>query len=220
MVKQFSRPAIFFMAFIAIIAWFALALQLYIMTGNKLSNARELIAAISHYFSYFTILTNFLVAISLSTVLLWPSSSLGQFFSKPSTLAAIALYIFIVGLVYNVILRYTWNPAGAQKWADEGLHVVVPLLFVIFWLTFVPKRSLNWIHPFRWLVYPGGYLLYALLRGTLSGFYPYFFINAEELGYNRVLLNSGGLMIVFLIAGLIIVGTGKLMGRSKSRAFS
>jgi hypothetical protein len=220
MVKQFSRPAAVFMAFIAIIAWLALALQLYIMTINKLSHTREVLAAISHYFSYFTILTNFLVALSLSFILLRPSSSLGQFFSKHSTLAAIALYIFIVGLVYNVILRYTWNPTGAQKWADEGLHVIVPLLFVILWLSVVPKGSLTWSHPFRWLVYPGGYLIYALLRGALSGFYPYFFINAAELGYSRVLLNSGGLMIVFTIAGFIIVGTDKLMSRSKRSVFS
>ena len=105
-----------------------------------------------------------MVALCLSGILISPSSPAGIFFSKPSTLTAIALYIFIVGLVYNVILRFIWEPTGLQKWVDETLHVVVPVLFVFSWLLFVIKGTLKWSLPFRWLVYPAVYLVYALLR--------------------------------------------------------
>jgi hypothetical protein len=220
MPKQFSRSAIGFMIFIAIVAWLALILQLYIMLRNAETNGLTPLVATWNFFSYFTILTNLLVAVCLSVILIKPASSAGRFFSKPSTLAAITLYIFIVGLTYNIILRSIWAPTGLQKWVDEALHVVVPLLFILFWLLFVPKGSLKWIHPFQWLIYPAVYLVYALLRGQFSGFHAYPFINTAELGYNRVLLNAGGLMLVFIVTGLLLVGTDKTMSRSKNRVFS
>lgn len=209
-----------FMIFIAAIAWLALGFQLYILIKNAEINGLTRLEATGRFFGYFTILTNLLVAVCLSSILLKPGSSLGRFFSRPSTIAAIALYIFIVGLVYNTILRFIWEPTGLQKWVDEALHVIIPLLFVILWLLFVPKGSLKWRHPFRWLIYPAIYLAYALLRGALSGFYAYPFINVKESGYNRVLLNSAGLMLVFIIIGFLFVGIDKLMSPSSNKVFS
>lgn len=220
MPKQISRSVIGYMVLIAIVAWLALILQLYIMLRNAETNGLTPLKATWNFLSYFTILTNLLIAVCLSFILIKPASSAGRFFSKPPTLGAVTLYIFIVGLTYNVILRSIWAPTGLQKWVDEALHVVVPLLFVVFWLVFVPKGSLKWVHPFRWLIYPAVYLVYALLRGEFSGFHAYPFINTAELGYNRVLLNAGGLMLVFLAAGFVLVGTDRIMSRTKSQAFS
>ena len=218
MPKQFSKSAISCMALIAIIAWLALSLQFYILVKNAEANSLTRLQAAGRFFGFFTILTNLLVAVSLSFILLKPVSYFGRFFSKPSTIAAIALYIFIVGLVYNIILRFIWEPTGLQKWVDEALHVGIPLLFVLYWLLFVPKGSLKWIYPFRWLIYPAIYLLYALCRGVFFGFYAYPFINVQNLGYNRVLLNTGGLMMVFIITGFLFVGIDKLMSRSKAKS--
>jgi hypothetical protein len=209
-----------FMIFIALIAWLALGLQLYILIRNAEINGLTRLQATGRFFGYFTILTNLLVAVCFSSILLKPDSSMGRFFSRPSTIAAIALYIFIVGLVYNTILRFIWEPTGLQKWVDEALHVVVPLLFMLYWLLIVPKGFLKWFYPFRWLIYPAIYLVYALLRGALSGFYAYPFINVKELGYNRVLLNSGGLILVFIITGFLFVGIDKLLSRSSNKVFS
>ena len=209
-----------FMIFIALIAWLALGLQLYILIKNAEINGLTRLQATGRFFGYFTILTNLLVAVCLCSILLNPDSSLGRFFFRPSTIAAIALYTFIVGLVYNTILRFIWEPTGLQKWVDEALHVVVPVLFMLYWLLIVPKSFLKWFHPFRWLIYPAIYLVYALLRGALSGFYAYPFINIKELGYNRVLLNSGGLILVFIITGFLFVGIDKLLSRSSNKVFS
>lgn len=206
---QQSKAAVPLMIFIAIAAWLALGLQLYILVKNTDTNGLTKIQAIARFFSYFTILTNLLVAVCLSFIIVKPGTFPGRFFSKPSTLAAITLYIFIVGLVYNTILRYIWEPSGLQKWADEALHVAVPLLFVIYWLLFVPKGSLKWIYSLQWLIYPFIYLLYALSIGAFSGFYTYPFINVTELGYSKVLLNAAGLMIVFIAAGLLIIRIDK-----------
>lgn len=215
MPNEYSKRENVFMAIIAIIAWLALILQLYLSIENTKTNGLTPLVATWNFFSYFTVLTNFLVALSLSFIVLKPDSSPGRFFSKPETLTAIAIYIFMVGLTYNILLRSVWAPTGLQKWVDEGLHVVVPLLFVSFWLCYPPKGSVEWFHPFRWLIYPGVYLLYALLRGEFSGFHAYPFINTAELGYPLVLLHAAGLMLAFIAAGFLFVGTDRLIHRAK-----
>jgi hypothetical protein len=215
-----SKAVTAFILLIALIAWLATGLQLYILIKNAPSNGLTVLQATGRFFGFFTILTNLLVAISLSCILLRPASHLGRFFSKASTLSAIALYIFIVGLVYNTILRFIWSPLALQKWVDESLHVIIPVLFILYWLWSVPKGSLKWADPFRWLAYPAIYLLYALARGALSGFYAYPFINVTELGYNRVLLNAVGLMLVFVLTGFLFVAIDSKLSSSRNKVFS
>ncbi|MFC0774837.1 Pr6Pr family membrane protein [Terrimonas alba] len=212
MQTSFSRAATAHMIILVILAWLAPALQLYILLHNVPGNGLTYLQAAGRFLLFFTILTNLLVAISTSSILLAPQSKWGQFFSRPASLTAVALYIFIVGLVYNIILRNIWEPAGLQKWVDEALHVAVPLLFILFWLFFVPKGDLKWRHAIFWLIYPGLYLIYAMLRGVVEGFYPYPFIDAGQLGYTRVLINATGLLLVFIITGLLFIGVDKLKG--------
>src|SRR5689334_3371338 len=118
------------MLLIAIITWFALGLQLYLMLNNRYAAGFNAIQTITNFFSYFTILSNCLVAIVLTVGLLSPGNN---YFTGVKTLSAVALYIFIVGLVYNLVLRNLWHPTGWQLLADNLLHVMVPLLYVLYW---------------------------------------------------------------------------------------
>jgi hypothetical protein len=201
-----------FMLVGAIAGWVAIALQFYLLMANRTQDVPQ---TIIQFFSYFTILTNILVAIYFTVLLFNPKSSLAKFLSKSDTTTAITVYITVVGLVYNVILRYLWQPLGAQKVVDELLHSVIPLLFILYWFLFVPKGQLKWKNAFPWLIYPFIYSLYILLRGAWSGRYPYPFIDAKSLGYYKVGLNSGVLFLTFLTLSLLFIGIGKMMSRNK-----
>ena len=192
---------------IAVIAWLALIAQFYLMVQNRVTGMPE---TIIRFFSFFTILTNILVAISFSALVTGKRNS---FFSKPSVLSAITAYIFIVGLVYNTVLRSVWDPKGLQLYVDEALHVVTPVLCLIYWVLYVPGRSLHWKNSFSWLLYPFIYLSCILIRGYISHFYPYFFINADELGYSRVLVNSIFVTLAFLIVSLLLVWINRSIKR-------
>jgi hypothetical protein len=203
---------IILIAIIALTAWLALTLQLYILIHNTHADSMTVLTAIGRFFIFFTILTNMLVAISLSILLQNSRSAAGRFFSKPSVITAVAVYIFIVGVVYNIVLRHVWHPQGLQKVADELLHVAVPLLFIVYWLLFAPKNSLQWIHAFRWLIFPALYLVYAMIRGGIEGFYPYPFLDANTLTFGRVFMNCVGLLFVFIICGLLFIAISKRIG--------
>jgi hypothetical protein len=200
-----------YLALIAVLGWFALIVQLYLYVIGTVIPVSEVII---RYFSFFTIISNLLVAICTTTLVFRPVR-LKSFFSQPKNQTAIVLYILIVGIVYNVILRSLWQPKGMQLVVDELLHSVIPILYFIYWLLFVPKQQLEWSSFWSWLILPLVYLAFILVRGSFSGFYPYPFLEVSKLGLDRVLLNSGGLTVAFFIMSLILIGIAKLQFKAK-----
>ncbi len=115
--------------------------------------------------------------------------------------------------MYSLVLRQLWDPEGLQKVADLFLHDAVPLFYLVFWATSVPKYTLRWQHAAWLLTYPLAYLLWALLRGSSTGIYPYPFLDLRALGPGRVLVNVLILMCVFLILGVARVAVGRWRAR-------
>lgn len=212
--KKYERANKVFLMTGIIAGWFALIAQLYLTIVNNQIPAME---SVSRYFSYFTILTNLMVVVCFTLLLFNFNKNEEGFFSKPKVLAAITVYISVVGIVYNLILRFTWQPKGLQLVVDELLHVCIPFFFVVYWLIFAPKSTLKWTDAFTWLIWPFVYLMFILVRGELSGFYPYPFVDVGALGYNKVILNSFSLLFVFLGLSLILVWVGKLIVNRKKR---
>ena len=213
MEKQFTSAARVYLLVLAIVGWFALIGQFYLILNNRQTSVLE---TITRYFTFFTILTNILIAVGSTLILLTPTSLWGKFLSKATTLTTITVNITIVGATYNVILRFLWNPQGMQRVVDELLHLVIPLAFMLFWLIFVPKGQVKWNNIPLWTVYPLAYLAVILIRGALSGYYPYPFLDLTQLGYSHVLLNCAGIAVAFIIVAILFVGVDKLMSKNQS----
>jgi hypothetical protein len=179
---------------LACITWLSIALQYYLSTGTAIN-----------FFSYFTIQCNLLVAISLTFSSLSPNSKSGIFFSSLSVQSAIALYIFIVALVYNLILRGLFAWTGWQWFVDNMLHVVVPVLYILYWFYFRTTGSLKCRDGIYWMFYPFLYLIYSLVRGSIVQWYPYPFLHAGNLGYPTVMINITMVIAVFMMAGLGVI---------------
>jgi len=215
--KEYDKANKLFLTIGTITGWFALITQLYLTIVN---NQLPVMESVVRYFSYFTILTNIMVALCFTMLLLSFNKKGEHFYLRPKVLGAVTVYICVVGIIYNLILRFTWQPKGLQLIVDELLHAFIPALFMIYWLFFAPKSALKWANVFTWLIYPFVYLVFILLRGAVSGFYPYPFIDVATLGYNKVVLNSFYLLIVFLVLSLILVWIGKLItNRQKKKNY-
>lgn len=198
----------------AVIAWFAVIMQFVLMIENRVVSIPETTV---RFFSFFTILTNTLIAVYFTTIWLGRQTKLGQLFQKPGVITAITVYITVVGLVYQLVLRQIWEPQGLQRLVDELLHSVNPLYFVLYWYLYEEKGKLKWNFIPGWLLYPLLYLIYILIRGSFSDFYPYPFVNVAELGMNQVLLNSVVLMFVFIGFCALYIGIGKLLARTEQK---
>ena len=202
----------------ACLGWFALGLQYGLMlAGNP---DRSPAALTLNFFSYFTILSNFLVALALTAPAVAPNSRLGRWALSEGVRAAVAMYIVVVGVTYHFLLAATWNPQGWSLLANNLLHYVMPAAFVIDWLAFTPKGRLRWIDPVKWLVPVLAYGAWTLLHGELNGWWPYWFVDVDTLGLGKVMLYFTGLLIFFLIVGLIVVAIDRSFGRRDRRTIA
>jgi hypothetical protein len=181
-----------------------------------LANRRTVAGAITFYLSFFTILTNLLVALATTFSGVGRHSRPGGFFSQPAVQTAIAIYISVVGVVYSLVLRELWAPTGSQEVADFLPHDLVPVVYVAFWIFCVPKNTFRWGHVVWWLCYPLVYLIYTLVRGSLTGTYPNPFLDVGIIGYGQMLSNVAVLLVVFLGMGLAIVAISRMCGQAKT----
>lgn len=193
---------------LAVAAWAGLLIQLFLLIYNTPENGMNVLQAIGHFFRFFTILSNIAVAFVVSILLMKEER---HPLLKPANLTAIAVYIFVVGLVYNLVLRQLWSPLGWQWVADNLLHVVTPILYLLYWWQFVRDKPQRWKLALLWLLYPAIYFVYAIIRGQLEGVYSYPFIDVNQLGFQKVFINALIIMLLFLATGwgFLALGSGR-----------
>jgi hypothetical protein len=197
---------------IALMASTALALQLYLLLSGFTGRGETAAAGVWRYFAFFTILTNILVALTTFAI-----AAGGRVTPGHSLVTGVTKNIVIVGIVYHFLLAALWSPQGAQYLADVLLHYAVPLSMLAYWLILEPKGGITWRDGLMWLVYPAVYLVYALARGALDGFYPYPFIDVATIGIERVLMNAMGLLVAFAVTGQVFVLADGALGAAAMR---
>jgi hypothetical protein len=190
----------------AFISWSAVTMQYWIMLDNNPGAWGEVTV---RFFSYFTILTNTLLAIYFSSQVHGDLHDKGKIWKKPGTLTAVTVYILVVGLVYQVALRSIWDPQGMARLTDELLHSLNPLLALLFWWLFEDKKAVEWKQLPYWLIYPFCYFVYTVIHGQVSGFYPYPFVDLNTISVGQLGINFLVLALVFMAISGLLVWVGK-----------
>jgi len=197
-----SRTAVF----LALVGWASLAAQLVLSVQHQMRLGHSAAFGVFMYAGYYTILTNLFCAI-VATAFVKPraSSSRWAAWREPWVVTAAAVSIVMVGLIFHVLLRAQYQPTGIAAVTNLIHHYIVPIVFAVFWWRTVPRGALVWGDVWRVFAYPAAYLVYVLMRGEVSGVYPYFFIDVRNLGYDGVLLNVAGMSALFIGAGVAFV---------------
>lgn len=153
----------------------------------------------------FTNQTNLMVvAWSLISCLKVPDEQAGV--SLPKGLrGALAAYITLTMVLFHFYLRQGYWLTPPLFLVSLVTHYVVPLAFLVDWRLTEPRGSYQWRHLTYWLFYPGAYWLTAMVIGSLTGAYPYPFLDWQQQGIVPVILKSGGIGVaVTLLAAAII----------------
>ncbi len=205
------HPKRAFAAAAATLCWFALAAQLGLALQTAPATPAGIAQAIFAFLSFFTNLTNLLVAIFLT------ASALGREeacrLTRPPGATALLAYLAVMSAVYAALLRDLWNPTGLLLLAEVIEHYVVPPVYLAYWLAYVPKGRLRWKHACAWLLYPAAYGALIAVRGAITGRYPYPFLDAAALGYARTLLNLVPLALLFFAVGLAFIALDRVLAR-------
>ena len=173
--------------------WFALTVQLYLILANGRRVLRD------HY-TYFRFILFLQISCTVVSHFFLPLSPWKFFLHNLLRRCSI---ITVFGLVY-ISPSSIWEPTDATR-VDEFLHTIIPVLFIFYWLVSKSAAALKWRNAFPWLVYPLVYLLFILLRGKTSGYYPYPFVDVISLGYSRVFVNCFYLFFCFLVISLAFI---------------
>jgi hypothetical protein len=199
----------------AVLGWTGLSIQLYLIFHSRWLQEASLLGGLLSFFSYFTVLTNTLVATVLTCEGSARESAVRRWFLRPWVSSGVAVSVAVVGLAYNILLRHLWHPEGWQWLADELMHDVMPLLYLAWWWKCAPKGTLRLRHIALWVIYPVVYFAYTLLRGHLLAAYPYPFMDVDKLGYPQVFVNAGGLLAGFVVIALVVVGLDRALQRQR-----
>ena len=148
--------------------------------GNQISGI--------NYLAYFTYLSNLIVAVWLMLTgfaNIFGITKLQGFLTSPKVFGAVVLYIFVVGFVFYGFLRWMITPFPWRLWyarlIDFANHGVFPAFMTVLFLLArrEPKQRITQKHLLIWLIFPLVYLMFSLIRGAVSGWYPYPFFDSS-----------------------------------------
>ena len=163
------------------------------------------------FFSYFTTQANVLVvATSFSLARRADRDGSGWRVARLDALTGIT----ITALVHWFLLHPLDHFRGWLWASDTLVHIVVPTLVVTGWLMFGPRRRIRIRVVLLGLIWPFAWLLYTLVVGGITGWYPYFFLDVRESGMVTVALYSAAILILLLaVSCLFWLGDRWLPGR-------
>lgn len=159
--------------------------------------------------SFFTIQSNILSAIVSAQLARDPHRD-GKFWRPLRTTTLLG--ITITGIVYGTVLAKVHEPKGWQQVTTNTVfHYIVPIMMVLGWLLFGPRPRISPATIGWSLLWPLAWLVYSLVRGAITHWYPYPFLDVITHGYARVSINSVGVLVVFFVVTTVFwLGDQKL----------
>lgn len=108
--------------------------------------------------------------------------------------------IAVTGIVYSTVLARVHQPHGWQEtFVNNVFHYAVPVLMVFGWLLFGPRRRISRSTVGLALLWPVGWVLYTLVHGRITSWYPYPFVDVNTHGYAVVLRNGAAVVVVLAV---------------------
>jgi hypothetical protein len=153
-------------------------------------------------FSYFTIQSNLLVAAASALLAVRPART-GRVMAVLHLDAL--LCIAVTGVVYHAVLAeqsLTLTPSGDL--ANFLLHTVTPVGAWLVWLLVGPRPRFGGSTVAWSLAYPLAWIGYTFVRGSVTGWYPYPFLDVGEIGMATAARNTALVAVTFGVLALLV----------------
>jgi hypothetical protein len=198
-------PRIVYLAAAGLVAWFGLALQSWVGLEVMWGSGYSTLGALVKLLSYFTILTNGLVALCYVADFIQAKRRERPSPTRIRNRSGVAVSIVMVGLGYELLLRRHQHFEGWPFVANFMVHDATPFLFIIYWTCFTPKGALRWRDPLFWILYPAIYLPSVLAYAAATSSYPYPFLDVGRIGWSRAVWHGTQLLIAFAVMAWLLV---------------
>lgn len=159
------------------------------------------------WITYFTILSNIVVALVMVTLTLKP-----QLFARRDRVGFVwrslrldsIIMIVVTGVVYNLLLA-SGPKEGWDAVSNAFQHNITPVVTVLVWLVAGPRGLVNVKVIVGSLVIPVVWAAFALVRGVFVGAYPYPFLDVSANGYSSVLAFIVQILAVAVVLAAILL---------------
>lgn len=209
---------------LAVVAWVGLALGVFVTfsglyptvgaTPSSFTGTDAgLVSGIVDYLSYFTHVSNIVVAV-VATMLARNPARRGRIFDIVALDALVMMTV--TAIVYNVLLAPGAPPLnGWERPSSDVQHIITPILTLVVFLGWGPRRRWTWRSPIAALIIPVIYGAWTLVHGAVVGAYPYGILDVVLHGYPAVLITIGMIMVLGILLGYTFLGLDRLLSRSK-----
>lgn len=156
------------------------------------------------YFSYFTIDSNLIAA---AVLLVCASRSRSDDPRLDIVRGGAVVYMAVTGIVFTLLLSGT-DVDTAIPWVNTVVHELMPMVLVVDWLLATPVGRLTIRQGLTWLSFPLVWIVYTLIRGAISGLYPYPFLNPVNGGYSSVAAYGVAVFVLMAVVCAVVVWLG------------
>jgi hypothetical protein len=118
----------------------------------------------------------------------------------------------VTGIVYSTVLAKVHEP---HRWREAStnnvFHYVVPIMMALGWLLFGPRPRIEVRTTALAMLWPVAGIVYILIYGAITKWYPYPFLDVTTHGYGRVIVNAVAVVaVLFVVTGLYWLGDRRL----------
>jgi hypothetical protein len=171
------------------------------------------------YFAYFSIVTAIVAGLFLIT------TSFGLLLDIEDTKwveiarLSMAVALIVVGVVYHALLADVANDVrdGDYAWPvlpNQIIHTFAPILAAIEYLISIKAYRIRLRAFLLVAVFPLTWLVLSIIRGTMTNWWPYWFINPNgEAGLFGMLTYIAAITVFFLVLGVSVLGAKQLLRR-------
>jgi hypothetical protein len=184
----------------ALLAVAAMVTQMVSLSGQGTLDA-------GNYLTYFTIDSNL-----IATILLLVGAARWRSPRSPTLdllRGAAVVYMTITGVVFAFLLSGT-NVDTAIPWVNSVVHEVMPMVVIVDWLLDPPQPRLTFKQGGLWLAFPLVWIIFEVIRGSITGKYHYPFLNPANGGYVSVVGYSIAILVLMLIVCAAVVWLGNV----------
>lgn len=175
--------------------------------------------SLGNFLSKFTYESNtFAALVLIGTAMLTPAT-LGSV-GWDRLRGAAVMYMLTTFLVYGFLINGFDNPLTTTRpWTHTVLHQITPVVVALDLMIRPFANRLTWRSNVLWMIYPIAFLIYSLIRGELTGWYPYDFIDpAKAGGWGAVTINVLGITVGFLVLSSLLMLLSRLYHRQQGAA--
>ena len=121
------------------------------------------------------------------------------------------VYMVVTGVVYGLLLSGT-DVDVALSWVNNVVHRLMPIVIAIDWLLDPPVARIEPRRSLIWVVYPVAWVAYTMIRGALTGWYPYPFLDPAPNGYGPVAVTVAVILAAGIGLCLLVAWVGNTLG--------